>query len=219
MSSTHNMSFWEKYIFSTDHKVIGTQYLITGLVMAAVGGYLAYAFRYNLAWPGEVVPLFGDMGPKEYNASVTSHGAIMIFWVAMPILVAAMGNFLIPTMLGTDDMAFPTLNMISFWVFLLSTIVLLLCFVVPSGPYDGGWTLYPPLSADGYINTSPNIFQSLWTGGSLIILALALEFVSMLMGGINFIVTTINKRAKGMDLFKMPMVIWFLNFAVIDFMF
>ncbi len=215
----HEMSFWRRYIFSTDHKVIGFQYLITGLIMAAIGGYLAYVFRYNLAFPAESIPLFGSLGPKEYNAFITSHGAIMIFWVAMPLLLAALGNLLIPTMIGTDDMAFPTLNMLSYWFFFLSAIVLLLSFFVPSGPFDGGWTLYPPLSADAYINTEPDIWKSFMTGGTLIILALALEFVSMLMGGINFLVTTINKRAKGMTLLKMPIVVWFINFAVIDFMF
>ncbi len=218
-SEQHEMSFLKKYVFSTDHKIIGAQYFFVGLIMAAIGGYLAYVFRYNLAFPGETIPLFGSLAAAQYNAFVTQHGAIMIFWVAMPILVAASGNFLLPLMLGTDDMAFPVLNMLSFWVFLVSTLVLLLAFFVPSGPAASGWTLYPPLSADAYRNTSPNFFEALMTGGTLIILALALEFASMLMGGINFVVTTLNKRAKGMKLWDMPIFVWFLVLSVVDFMF
>ncbi len=218
-SGHHELTFTQKYIFSQDHKVIGTQYLTVGLIMAAIGGFLAYVFRYNLAFPGEPIPLFGELSPLEYNAFVTQHGAIMIFWVAMPILVAASGNYLIPLMLGTDDMAFPFLNMLSFWIFLLSAIVLLLAFVTPTGAAASGWTLYPPLSADAYVNKEPDFLTALFSGGTLIILALALEFASMLMGGINFVVTTFNKRAKGMKIWDMPIYIWFINLATIDFMF
>src|SRR5574342_436437 len=101
----HPQSFLRKYLFSTDHKVIGVQYTLMGLIMAAVGGFLAYIFRYNLAFPGESIPLFGKLAPQQYNTFVTCHGMIMVFWVAMPILLAGFGNFLIPTMIGTDDMA------------------------------------------------------------------------------------------------------------------
>lgn len=217
--SSHQLSFWRKYIFSTDHKTIGAQYTIIGLVMAAVGGFLAYVFRYNLAFPGENIPLFGDLGAQQYNTFVTCHGMIMVFWVAMPILLAGFGNFLIPTMIGTDDMAFPTLNMLSFWVFLLSAIVLMASFFVPGGAFAGGWTLYPPLSANGYMDTDPDFWPAFFSGGSLMILAVALEFVAMLMGGINFVVTTINKRAKGMTPFRIPLVVWFINIATVIFMF
>ena len=202
-------SFIRKYIFSTDHKVIGFQYTIVGLFMALVGGYLAYVFRYNLAFPGESIPFFGDaLDPKTYNGFVTYHGAIMFFWVAMPILLAGFGNLLIPLMVGTDDMAFPTVNMLSFWIFFLSTVVLLISLFLPSGPFDGGWTIYPPLSADGY-HVKPSFPASIATGGTLFLLALALEFTSMIMGGINFIVTTIAKRTQGMTLFRLPIFVWF----------
>ena len=219
MNRTKKLSFWKKYLFSTDHKTIGLQYTTVGLIMAIVGGLLAYAFRYNLAFPGEIIPIFGNMGPDKYNSFVTMHGMIMFFWVAMPILLAGLGNLLLPLQIGTDDMAFPTINMISFWIFFLSTIVLLTSFFVPGGAFGGGWTLYPPLSADGYINKSPDFFSALFTGGSLLILAVALEFVSMLMGGINFIVTTVNKRAPGLTPMRMPIFSWLVNLASLDFMF
>ena len=215
----HNQRFWSRYIFSTDHKVIGMQYIITGLVMAAVGGFLAYVFRMNLAFPGESIPLYGDLGPQQYNALVTNHGMIMVLWVAMPILLSGLGNLLIPTMIGTDDMAFPTVNMLSYWIFLVSSILLMLSFFVPGGAFAGGWTLYPPLSAGGYMNKNPDFFSALFSGTSLFILSVALEIVAMLMGGINFLVTTINKRAAGMSMFKIPIMVWFLCIASLDFMF
>ena len=217
--TTHQLSFWQRYVFSTDHKTIGAQYTITGLVMAAIGGFLAYVFRYNLAYPGVNIPLYGQLGPQQYNAFITIHGMIMVFWVAMPVLLAGFGNFLIPTLIGTDDMAFPTLNMMSFWIFFLSSVVLVASFFVPGGAFGGGWTMYPPLSTGGYINNNPDFWGSLFSGASLLIIAVALEFIAMLMGGINFLVTTINKRTKGMTPYRMPLVIWFINIASIIFMF
>ena len=120
------------WIFSTDHKVIAMQYMFTGLAMALIGGFFAYVFRMQLAFPGVSVPGFGMVGPNEYNALVTNHGAIMIFWVAMPVLIAAFGNYLIPLMLGCDDMVFPRINRLSYQIFLLSAIVLLTSFFFSS---------------------------------------------------------------------------------------
>ena len=214
MTLTHEESFIRKYIFSTDHKMIGKQYFIAGLFMAFVGGFLAYVFRMQLAYPGQSIPLYGKLTPIGYNSMVTMHGTVMIFWVAMPLLLSAAGNILIPLMLGTDDMVFPKLNMLSFWVFFISMVILLASFFVPGGAFGGGWTAYPPLSADGYPKTPP----PLYSGGTLWVIAVALEFVSMLMGGINFIVTTVNKRAKGMGFMDMPIMIWMLNLASIIFM-
>ncbi len=217
--SNHQLSFVQKYIFSQDHKVIGAQYTLTGLLMAVIGGFLAYVFRYNLAFPGENIPLFGQLAANQYNTFITCHGMIMVFWVAMPILLAGFGNFLIPVMIGTDDMAFPKLNMLSFWFFLASAIILVASFFVPGGAFGGAWTMYPPLSANAYTNTHPHFFQALFSGVSLMILAVAVEFTAMLMGGINFVVTTINKRAHGMTAFRIPLVVWFLNIATVIFMF
>ncbi len=114
----HEMTFLEKYIFPLDHKVIAYQYMITGVIMGLIGGYFAYVFRMQLAFPGEHVPGFGLVSPAEYNALVTNHGTIMIFWVAMPVLIAGFGNFLIPLMIGCDDMVFPKINRLSYQIFL-----------------------------------------------------------------------------------------------------
>src|SRR6185312_12606727 len=181
---THKQSFWSKYLFSTDHKAIGMQYSIMGIIMAGVGGFLAYVFRYNLAFPGKSIPLFGHLDAMHYNAFVTCHGMIMVFWVGMPVLLSSLGNLLIPLMIGTDDMAFPTVNMMSFWIFFLSAVVLISSFFVPGGAFGGGWTMYPPFSAGGYVNHNPDFFKALFSGTSLMILAVALELVAMLMGGI-----------------------------------
>ena len=208
----HPQSFIRKYLFSTDHKVIGLQYLITGLLMAVIGGYLAYGFRHQLAYPNEAIPGYGMMGSDQYNSFVTLHGTIMVFWVAMPILLSGFGNFLLPLMIGAPDMAFPRLNMASYWTFLASAVVILLTFFVPDGPASGGWTLYPPLSA------IPDLTGVFW-GGHLLIVALALEFASMLMGGINFLTTTVTMRAPGMTLFRMPVFVWMIDIASILFMF
>ena len=147
----------------------------------------------------------------EYNALVTNHGSIMIFWVAMPLLIAAFGNFLIPLMIGADDMVFPRINRLSYQIFLVSVIVLLISFFVPGGGFGGAWTAYPPLSAKAEFNLTP------W-GSFLWLLAVSLEFVAFLLGGINFIVTLMNARAKGMGMFDIPMVLWMIVLASILFM-
>jgi cytochrome c oxidase subunit 1 len=204
--------FIGKYVFSVDHKVIGLQYMLTGLVMAIVGGLLAYGFRYQLAFPNMPVPGFGAVGPDRYNAFVTMHGTIMVFWVAMPILISGFGNYLLPLMVGAEDMAFPRLNMMSYWTFLISTVILMASFFVGGGAFSGGWTAYPPLSNDvKYLGVE-------W-GGHLWILAVALEFVSMLMGGINLLTTTITMRAKGLTYFRMPLFVWMVDIASVIFMF
>lgn len=205
------IDFWSKYIFSTDHKMIGFQYMFTGMFMALIGGFFAYAFRMQLAFPGTSIPLYGYMPPGEYNMLVTNHGTIMIFWVAMPVLIAALGNFLIPLMLGCDDMVFPRLNRLSYQIFLLSAVILLISFIVPGGGFGGAWTAYPPLSASAEYNLT-NWGSSLW------VLAVALEFAAFLLGGINFLTTTMNSRAPGMKMMDIPMVVWMINVAVILFM-
>ena len=206
MSTGHAepQSFLRKYIFSVDHKVIAKQYMITGLIMALAGGFLAYVLRAQLAWPG-------DLEPHAYNTAVTMHGTIMVFWVAMPVLVAGCGNLLVPLMIGADDMAFPRLNMISYWTFFLSSLVLIASFLVPGGAAGGGWTAYPPLSADA------QYLGQFW-GVNLWILAVALEFVAFLMGGINIITTAMNMRARGMSMWDVPLLVWELVVASIVFL-
>jgi cytochrome c oxidase subunit 1 len=205
------VSGWRKYMFSTDHKVIAMQYMFTGMAMALIGGFFAYAFRMQMAFPGMDVPFYGLVTPNKYNVLITNHGAIMIFWVAMPVLIAAFGNFLIPLMLGADDMVFPRLNRLSYQIFLLSAVILLASFFVPGGAFAGAWTMYPPLSAKAEYGLAP-------LGSSLFLVAVALEFVAFLLGGINFITTAMNSRAPGMKMYDIPIVVWMIVVASILFM-
>lgn len=203
--------FFKKYLWSTDHKIIAMQYLFTGMAMALIGGFFAYVFRMQLAFPGVEVPFYGMVSPTEYNSLVTNHGTIMIFWVAMPVLVAAFGNYLIPLMVGCDDMVFPKINRLSYQIFFLSTVVLLSSFFVEGGAFGGAWTAYPPLSAVGAYSLTP-------LGSTLWVVAVALEFVAFLLGGVNFITTAMNSRAPGMRLYDIPMVVWMIVVASILFM-
>ncbi|MEZ4316938.1 MAG: cbb3-type cytochrome c oxidase subunit I [Myxococcota bacterium] len=207
----HEMTFLEKYVIPLDHKYIAKQYLLTGMFMALIGGFFSYAFRMQLAWPGSDIPMFGHMSPAEYNAAITTHGTVMIFWVAMPVLIAAFGNFLIPLMVGADDMAFPRLNRLSYQVFFVSVVLIIASIFVPGGAFGGAWTAYPPLSAEPTYNLTP-------TGSTLWILAVAVEFAAFLIGGINFIVTAMNARAPGMKWDRVPMVVWMICIASILFM-
>ncbi|MEZ4288816.1 MAG: cbb3-type cytochrome c oxidase subunit I [Polyangiales bacterium] len=204
-------SFWSKYVFSVDHKIIGMQYLFTGMAMALIGGFMVYVFRMQLAFPGISVPFFGHVSPAEYNALITNHGSIMIFWVAMPVLIAAFGNFLIPLMIGCDDMVFPRLNRLSYQIFLISAIILIVSFFVPGGGFGGAWTSYPPLSAKSEYSLTP-------LGSTLWLVAVALEFVAFLIGGINFVTTVMNSRAPGMKMNDIPIVVWMIVIASIVFM-
>ena len=204
-------SFVSKYLLSTDHKIIAMQYMFTGMAMAVIGGLMAYVFRMQLAFPGADVPGFGIVTPTSYNALVTNHGTIMIFWVAMPVLIAAFGNYLIPLMIGCDDMVFPKINRLSYQIFLLSAVVLLAGLFVQGGGFGGAWTAYPPLSAKAEYNLTP-------LGSSIWLVAVALEFVAFLLGGINFVTTAMNSRAPGMKLYDIPMVVWMIVIASILFM-
>jgi len=200
-----------KYCWSTDHKIIAMQYLFTGILMALVGGFAVYVFRMQLAFPGQEIPLYGRVSAGEYNSLVTMHGSIMIFWVAMPVLLAAFGNYLIPLMIGCDDMVFPKVNRLSYQIFLLSAIVLVASFFVPGGAFGGAWTAYPPLSANSTYNLTPY-------GATMWVIAVALEFVAFLLGGINFVTTAMNSRAPGMKMFDVPIVVWMIVLASVLFM-
>ncbi len=200
-----------KYCWSTDHKVIAMQYMFTGMLMAMVAGFMAYVFRMQIAYPGMNVPLFGHVSPDTYNALITQHGSIMVFWVAMPVLLAGFGNFLIPLMCGCDDMVFPRINRLSYQLFLLSALVLIASWFVPGGGFGGAWTAYPPLSAVGKYNLTP-------MGSTMWVIAVALEFVAFLLGGINFIVTSMNARAPGMKAFDVPLAVWMIVVASLLFM-
>ncbi|MFI5396138.1 MAG: cbb3-type cytochrome c oxidase subunit I [Candidatus Binatia bacterium] len=215
------LGFWRKWVFSVDHKVIGKQYMSLALFMALIGGATAFLIRWQLAWPETPVPGFGwvpepamyegVVPPEFYNALITMHGTIMVFFVAMPFLLGAFGNFLIPLMIGAPDMAFPRLNMMSFWTLFTASMLLLASFFVPGGAAAAGWTGYAPLSADPQY-TGVNWGMNLW------ILALALEFGSFLMGGVNFLTTGINMRAPGLTLMRLPLVVWMQLTAAVLFM-
>ncbi len=207
----HDQHWFLHYFWSTDHKMICFQYLWTGMAMGVIGAFMAYVFRMQLAFPGEWVPGFGIVTPANYNSLVTNHGSIMIFWVAMPVLIAAFGNYLIPLMVGADDMVFPKINRLSYQIFLLSAIVLLASFFVQGGGFGGAWTAYPPLSAKAEYSLTP-------LGSTLWVVAVGLEFVAFLLGGINFITTAMNARAPGMKLYDIPIVVWMIVIASILFM-
>jgi cytochrome c oxidase subunit I len=214
----HELSFLRTYIFSEDHKMIGRQFLFMALFMMSIGGLMAMLMRLDLAWPDEQWKFLGYLPsflqsdsaitPNIYNSMLTMHATIMIFFVVMPILVGCFGNFLIPLMIGARDMAFPKLNMLSFWVGAVAGVLILSSFFVPAGPAAAGWTSYAPLSAVP-IYTGVDWGQDLWCM-SLIVLG-----ASSLMGSINYITTIINMRTKGMYLFRMPLVIWSLFITAI----
>src|SRR4029078_11184731 len=153
----HELGFWRKYVFSTDHKIIGIQYLITAMAMAVVGGTLSLFIRYQLGWPSLVSPTMGKifpiafqgniMAPEFYVSLVTMHGTIMVFFLFTAVLTGGFGNFLIPLQIGARDMAFPFLNALSYWIFLISCIVIFGALFVTGVAPLGGWTSYAPLSA------------------------------------------------------------------------
>ncbi|VAX35017.1 Alternative cytochrome c oxidase polypeptide CoxN [hydrothermal vent metagenome] len=214
--SEHKQSFISKYIFSTDHKMIGIQFLWYGLFFLFIGGFQAMLIRWQMASPGVPVPMFGNLlfpesggiiTPDAYSQIFTMHGTIMIFWAVTPLINGTFANFVIPLQIGAKDMAFPKLNMFSFWIFFLSGIVLLLSYVTPGGPAAAGWTSYPPLSTP--VGGIPGMGQALWS------LALTLAGVSTMMGAINYITTIVRCRAKGMNYFKMPLTCWGLFLSAI----
>jgi cytochrome c oxidase subunit 1 len=209
----HHGGFVRTYLFSLDHKMIGKQFLFLSLFMMIIGGGLALMVRWQLAWPETAVPGMGwvpepymyegIIPPETYNMMFTMHATIMIFFVVIPILVGCFGNFLIPLMIGTRDMAFPILNMLSFWISLAAAILMVSSFFVEGGAAAGGWTAYAPLSANP-VYTGVGLGQDLWVV-SLIVLG-----ISSMMGSINYITTVVNMRAPGMTFFRLPLVIWSL---------
>lgn len=208
----HKQTFITKYIFSTDHKMIAKQYLITGLLMGIVGILMSVLFRMQLAWPGESFALFefflgkwapdGVMSPEIYLALVTIHGTIMVFFVLTAGLSGTFSNLLIPLQIGARDMASGFLNMISYWLFFLSSVIMLSSLFVEAGPASAGWTIYPPLSA------LPQAIGGSGMGMTLWLVSMAIFIASSLMGSLNYIVTTINLRTKGMSMTRLPLTIW-----------
>tara|TARA_B100000029_G_scaffold277524_1_gene271964 strand:+ start:6249 stop:8003 length:1755 start_codon:yes stop_codon:yes gene_type:complete len=211
-SEHHQESFWRKYIFSTDHKVIGIQYGITALVFLFLGFSLMMIMRWQLAYPDTAIPFLGslikwlasvngyasdgNLPADLYNAFGAMHGTIMIFLGVVPLIVGAFGNYLVPLQIGAPDMAFPKLNMASYWVYFIGGFVMFFSFFLPGGAANSGWTSYPPLSDIATIG------QTYWLIGMIFLIT------SSLLGSMNIIVTIIQLRAEGMTWMRLPFFIW-----------
>lgn len=209
----HKDTFITKYIFSIDHKMIAKQYLITGIVMGVIGVGMSMLFRMQLAWPEESFQIFnmllgdkfapnGVMTNEVYLALVTIHGTIMVFFVLTAGLSGTFSNLLIPLQIGARDMASGFMNMVSYWMFFVSAVIMLCSLFVESGPASAGWTIYPPLSA------LPQAIGGSGTGMTLWLISMAIFIASSLMGSLNYIVTVINLRTKGMSMTRLPLTIW-----------
>jgi cytochrome c oxidase subunit 1 len=212
-SHDHHENFITKYIFTTDHKMIGKQFLITGIAWALIGGALSLIFRLQLGFPeaqlewlrpilGGWITAGGKLDPEFYLALVTMHGTIMVFFVLTAGLSGTFSNFLIPLQIGARDMASGFMNMLSYWFFFASSIVMFISLFISTGPAAGGWVIYPPLSALPQAISGSGLGMTMW------LVSMALFIVSTLLGGINYITTIINLRTKGMSFTKLPLTIW-----------
>ncbi len=212
MEHHHKENFFTKYIFTMDHKMIGKQFLITGMIMGIVGVMMSMLFRLELAYPEQSFPILefflgkwapdGVMDPNMYLALVTIHGTIMVFFVLTAGLSGTFSNLLIPLQIGARDMASGFMNALSYWFFFLSSVVMIASLFVESGPASGGWTVYPPLSA------LPQAMPGSGTGMTLWLISMTLFIVGSLLGSLNYIVTVINMRTKGMSMTRLPLTIW-----------
>src|SRR5438445_1379176 len=198
--------FIRKWVFSLDHKVIGLQYFFLALTAVFVGMFLSLLMRIHLIWPNVPLPLLGEIKPETYLSLLTMHGTIMVFFVLTTAPQGGFGNYFLPIQIGAEDMAFPVLNMLSFWVTFIGFIVILSAIFFSGsestiGPI-GGWTGYPPLSA------LPNAGPGQGMGMNLWITSIAIFCVGSLLGALNFITTLLNMRTKGMSLMRMPLTCW-----------
>ncbi|MGI9241120.1 MAG: cbb3-type cytochrome c oxidase subunit I, partial [Verrucomicrobiales bacterium] len=214
----HDLPFWKKYVFSTDHKIIGYQYGVTALVFLFVGFYLMMVMRWSIAYgtdrplPGILAAFlndgwldeYGNVTADLYNMFGAMHGTIMVFLGIVPLAFGAFGNFVTPLQIGAPDMAFPRLNMASYWSYLAGGIVMLLSFWLPTGAAETGWTMYSPLATIEQTDTA-NIYM---TGQTWWLLGMVLLISSSLLGAVNFITTIINLRAKGMTWMRLPFFVW-----------
>jgi len=215
----HKETFISKYIFSMDHKMISKQFLITGIIMGVIGMLMSLIFRLQLAYPDTSFPIFetilgewgkgGKIDPNFYLALITIHGTIMVFFVLTAGLSGTFSNLLIPLQLGARDMASPFLNMLSYWFFFTSSVLMLSSLFVQGGPASAGWTVYPPLSA------LPKAIPGSGTGMTLWLVSMIVFIVSSLLGSINYVATVINMRTKGMKMTRMPLTIWAFLFTAI----
>ncbi|WP_461533581.1 cytochrome c oxidase subunit I [Sinomicrobium sp.] len=210
----HKQNFISKYIFSYDHKMISKQYLFTGIFMGIIGIVMSMLFRMQLAWPGESFAIFevllgkwapeGVMDPNIYLALVTIHGTIMVFFVLTAGLSGTFSNLLIPLQIGARDMASGFMNMISYWLFFISSVIMVASIFVEAGPAAAGWTIYPPLSALPQAQGGSGLGMTMW------LISLAIFIASSLLGSLNYIVTVLNLRTKGMSMTRLPLTVWAL---------
>src|SRR5690554_1594823 len=216
----HKETFITKYIFSQDHKMISKQYLITGTIMGVIGVLMSVMFRIQIAWPEEPNVLFeallgkwapdGVMDADVYLALVTIHGTIMVFFLLTAGLSGTFSNLLIPLQIGARDMASGFLNMVSYWLFFLSAIIMLSSLFLEAGPAAAGWTIYPPLSALPMAQPGSGMGMTLW------LISMAIFIASSLLGSLNYIVTILNLRTKGMSMTRLPLTVWsFLVTAIV----
>jgi len=203
----HEPGFWQKYVFSQDHKIIGVQYAVTSLLFLFFGFCLMMIMRWQLAFPGRPVPLIGSLlgeasapggilSPEFYNSLGAMHGTIMVFLGVVPLAVGAFGNYVVPLQIGAPDMAFPKLNMMSYWLYVPGGLIMLASFFAPGGAANSGWTAYPPLSD---IATTG---QTMWLLGMVFLIS------SSLLGSVNFITTILQLRAKGLTFMRLPFFVW-----------
>ncbi|MGB0886843.1 MAG: cytochrome c oxidase subunit I [Vicingaceae bacterium] len=216
----HTKDFLFTYIFTTDHKMISKQFLVTGFLMGFIGLIMSTLFRLQLGWPGEsfeMVELLmgswqenGVMAPDKYLSLVTMHGTIMVFFLLTAGLSGTFSNLLIPLQIGARDMASGFLNMLSYWFFFISSIIMLCSLFVEGGAASAGWTIYPPLSA------LPQAIPGSGAGMTLWLVSMSIFIVSSLLGSLNYIVTILNMRTKGMSMTRLPLTIWaFLLTAIV----
>ncbi len=216
----HTKDFLFTYIFTTDHKMISKQFLVTGFLMGFIGLIMSTLFRLQLGWPGEsfeMVELLmgswqedGVMAPDKYLSLVTMHGTIMVFFLLTAGLSGTFSNLLIPLQIGARDMASGFLNMLSYWFFFISSIIMLCSLFVEGGAASAGWTIYPPLSA------LPQAIPGSGAGMTLWLVSMSIFIVSSLLGSLNYIVTILNMRTKGMSMTRLPLTIWaFLLTAIL----
>ena len=215
----HHETFISKYVFSMDHKTIGKQFLITGIIWAIIGGLFSVLFRLQLGYPDQSFPILetffgkwakgGQITPEFYYALVTMHGTVLVFFVLTAGLSGTFANLLIPLQIGARDMASPMLNMLSYWFFFLASIVMISSMFIQTGPASGGWTMYPPLSAVRQAGDGSKLGTDLW------LVSMALFIVSSLLGGLNYISTILNLRTKGMSMTRMPLPVWAMFFTAV----
>ena len=194
----HPKSWWTTYVFSQDAKIIAIQYSGTAIAIGLVALVLSWLMRLQLGFPG----IFDFITPEAYYQFITMHGMIMVVYLLTALFLGGFGNYLIPLMVGARDMVFPYVNMLSYWIYLLAVLVLVASFFAPGGPTGAGWTLYPP---QAILSGTPGGQQ---TGIILMLASLMLFIIGFTMGGLNYVVTVLQGRTRGMTLMRMPLTVW-----------